>query len=85
MGRWGLILFSAGVIIDGYLAALKIFWGQDIGTRPLLILGVLLILAGMQIFFTGILAEIQIRTYYESQKKPRYHVREILGSNETPH
>jgi len=84
-GRWGLILFSAGVIIDGYLAALKIFWGQDIGTRPLLILGVLLILAGMQIFFTGILAEIQVRTYYESQNKPRYHVREILGSNETPH
>ncbi|MBI3014873.1 MAG: glycosyltransferase family 2 protein [Candidatus Tectomicrobia bacterium] len=82
-GRWGLILFSAGLVIDGYLAALKIFWGEDIGTRPLLILGVLLILAGMQIFFTGILAEIQIRTYYESQKKPRYHVREVLSFNET--
>lgn len=81
-GRWGLILFSLGVVVDGYLAGLKIFLGRNIGNRPLLILGVLLILAGMQIFFTGILAEIQVRTYYESQNKPRYHVRERLNFDE---
>lgn len=81
-GRWGLILFGVGVIIDLYLAVLKLFLGRDIGNRPLLILGVLLILVGMQIFFTGILAEIQIRTYYESQDKPRYHVRERYNFDE---
>ena len=45
----------------GYLLALKIFWGADIGSRPLLFTGILLAMAGIQLVTTGVLAEIQTR------------------------
>jgi glycosyltransferase involved in cell wall biosynthesis len=76
-GRLGLASFFAGIAISAYLAFLKIFYFLPIGHRPLLLLGILLILTGMQMITTGIVAEIQIRTYYESQKKSIYKIREI--------
>lgn len=78
-GWSGLVLFSAGFIIDGYLAVQKLMWGISLSNRPLLFLGVLLIIAGLQIFSLGILAEIQIRTYHESQGKPIYAIKEIIN------
>jgi hypothetical protein len=59
--------------------------GQDIWGRPLLILGVLLLLAGIQLITVGIAAELQMRTYYESQKKKPYKIRKISsGENQRP-
>src|SRR3972149_2155624 len=78
-GWSGLLLFIMGFFIDGYLAVQKIFFGASLANRPLLLLGTLLILAGLQMFSIGILAEIQIRTYYESQDKPIYSIREIVN------
>jgi glycosyltransferase involved in cell wall biosynthesis len=75
-GFWGLIIFAAGLIINLYLLILKIM-GQDIWGRPLLLLGVLLILAGFQMFTIGILLEYQMRTYFESQNKKPYRVKKI--------
>ena len=72
---------SAGLAITGYLGYVRLFGGQAIGDRPLLLLGILLIFAGMQFLTLGLLAELQARTYHESQNKPIYAVREIL---ETP-
>ena len=77
-GMFGLLLFLAGFVIDGMLAIEKIIWGAQLANRPLLLLGTVFILAGLQIFSLGILAEIQIRTYYESQKKPIYSIKEII-------
>jgi hypothetical protein len=74
-----MILFSIGVAVDGYLTLEKIFLGVDIGDRPMLLFGTLLILAGLQFFSVGILAEIQVRTYHESQGKPIYTIREIIN------
>jgi glycosyltransferase involved in cell wall biosynthesis len=78
-GWTGILLLMVGGIIDGYLALLKIFTGASLANRPLLLLGTLLILAGLQITSLGILAELQIRTYHESQGRPIYSIREIIG------
>lgn len=78
-GWSGLLFLVLGIFIDGYLAIQKIFFGANLANRPLLLLGTLLILAGLQIFSMGILAEIQIRIYYEAQDKPIYSIRETVN------
>ena len=80
-GPPGLLMGTAGLAITAYLGYLRLFTGQGIGDRPLLLLGILLIFAGMQFLTLGLLAELQARTYHESQDKQIYAVREIL---ETP-
>jgi hypothetical protein len=81
-GNLGLLMLLAGVAISIYLLVVKIL-GQDIWGRPLLILGVLLLLAGIQLITVGIAAELQMRTYYESQKKKPYKIRKISsGENQ---
>ena len=76
-GTIGFILFSIGSLVDFYLFILKLF-GESIGNRPLLTLGTVSIIAGIQLITTGFLAEIMIRTYYESQGKKPYKIREII-------
>ncbi|HXC61678.1 MAG TPA: glycosyltransferase family 2 protein [Nitrospiria bacterium] len=78
-GWMGLIFFLLGVGVDGYLTLEKIFLGMELAGRPMLLFGTLLILAGLQLFSMGILAEIQVRTYHESQGKPIYTIREIIN------
>jgi len=68
-----------GILIEIYLTLLKVFTGADIGGRPLLILGVLLILAGIQLLSTGIIAELIVRTYYESRGEKPYVIEEKLN------
>ena len=76
-GNTGLLLFSVGVIINLYLGVLKIM-GNDIWGKPLMILGLMLILGGIQFITIGIVVEIQMRTYFESQQKRPYKVRSIV-------
>lgn len=80
-GWTGIVLLTTGTVIDAYLALLKIFTGASLANRPLLLFGTLLILGGLQIVSIGILAELQIRTYHESQGRPIYSIREIIGRN----
>jgi hypothetical protein len=61
-----------------YLTFLKIFTGASIGNRPLLMLAVLLVVIGVQLVTTGLLGEMVTRTYYESQNKTIYIVREVV-------
>jgi len=72
-----------GFLIGLYLTVQKIFYGQDIGARPLLLLAILLIFIGFQFVTMGLLGEMLARTYHESQDRPVYVVGEILqgGSN----
>ena len=76
-GNAGLLLLGIGVLINLYLGFLKIL-GQDIWGKPLLILGLLLVIAGIQFITIGIVVEIQMRTYFESQQKRPYKVRNIF-------
>jgi glycosyltransferase involved in cell wall biosynthesis len=80
-GFLGLMLMLLGLALGGYLSFLKLILHQSIGDRPLLILVVILILTGIQLFGFGLLAELLMRTYHESQGRPIYRVREIIGKN----
>ena len=79
-GRAGFACFFIGTLILAYLAFDKFAFGHDIGTRPMLIYGALLFMTGVQLVSTGLVAEIQVRTYFESQNKPIYKVKEVVGS-----
>jgi glycosyltransferase involved in cell wall biosynthesis len=87
-GGVGIVSVSLGVLFGIYLATIKIWAGiQDgaegfrsvqIGDRPLLTLSVLLIILGVQFIVMGLLAELVVRTYHESQDKPIYYIRDML-------
>lgn len=81
-GPAGLLCFFAGLLVNVYLLILKI-QGEQIGNRPLLILGVILLLAGLQLILFGFVAEILMRTYYESQHKKAYRIRSVIQNNST--
>lgn len=83
-GTLGLLTAGAGILTGSYLTLLKFLGHQDIGGRPLLLLAVLLVVVGVQLITMGLLGEINIRTYYESQNKPIYIVRDILNGEEDP-
>jgi len=80
-GTLGLGSMALGILVGLYLTTLKIFWGASIGNRPLLLLAVLLVVIGVQLVTMGLLAEMITRTYYESQNKPIYVVREIVNNH----
>ncbi len=85
-GGLGLLSFLVGTALGVYLTFVKLALGQDIGSRPLLLLAVLLMLVGVQLITMGLLGELVVRTYYESQGKKIYAVRDVLarGSGEEP-
>jgi glycosyltransferase involved in cell wall biosynthesis len=76
-GTLGFFSLGIGIVINIYLLVLKLS-GQDIGGKPLLILGLILLLGGIQFITIGIIADIGMRTYYEAQNKKTYHVRKIF-------
>lgn len=76
-GGLGVASFSVGMMINMYLLMLKLF-GEDIGNRPLLTLGIVLVIAGIQLITTGFIAELIMRTYYESQGKTPYTIKETF-------
>ena len=77
-GLVGLAMGLLGAIVTGWLAFVRLTGQQAIGNRPLLLFGILLVFTGVQLVTLGLLAELQARTYHESQNKPVYVVREIL-------
>jgi len=74
-GTMGSIVFGIGGIINLYFLTRKIM-GHDIWGKPMLLLGVLLLIAGIQLITTGFVLELLMRTYYESQGKKTYNIRE---------
>ncbi len=77
-GGLGMGMITLGTLICAWLAYVKFFQHEGIADRPLLQLGVLMILGGIQLVMTGLLGEMLSRTYHESQDKPTYVIREIL-------
>ncbi|MBN3905769.1 MAG: glycosyltransferase family 2 protein [Nostoc sp. NMS1] len=80
-GLLGLISMVSGTAIGIYLTFVKLALGEMIGNRPLLSLAVLLLVTGVQLFCFGLLAELLMRTYHESQGRPIYRVREVVAKN----
>lgn len=78
-GPVGVLCGLLGFLTLFYLSFDKIFFGRDIGGRPLLLLGALLIIVGIQLIGMGLLGEMLVRVYHESQRKPIYVIKKILG------
>jgi glycosyltransferase involved in cell wall biosynthesis len=83
-GVLGLGMGSLGFLVMVWLAYVKYFHHQGIADRPLLLLGILLVFTGVQLVTLGLLAEMQARTYHESQDKPVYVIRNVLETSEPP-
>jgi glycosyltransferase involved in cell wall biosynthesis len=83
-GLVGISMGALGSVIMLYLAWVRLFGGQGIGDRPLLLFGILLVSSGLQLLTIGLLAEMQARTYHESQDKPTYTIREIIETRASP-
>lgn len=79
-GPIGLLSSAAGFLISSYLSIEKVFFGKPLGGRPLLLLGVLLIIVGIQLIGMGLLGEMLVRVYHESQNKPIYVIKKVIGS-----
>ena len=79
-GLVGLAMSIPGVLIMAYLTFIKFGMGQPIANRPLLMFGILLVFTGVQLLTLGLMAELLVRTYHESQDKPTYVIREIRES-----
>ena len=78
-GPIGLLSGALGFLISLYLALGKFFMGREIGGRPLLLLGALLIIVGIQFIGMGLLGEMMVRVYHETQKKPIYVIKKVIG------
>lgn len=78
-GTVGVLSAGAGFVIALIMTLQRFFAGVGLSDRPLLLLAVLLIFMGVQFVTMGLLAEIVVRTYHESQEKPIYYVRKVIG------
>ena len=76
-GFGGILAIIGSFITSFYLLIIKLL-GNDIGDRPLLLFALLLAVTGVQLFGFGLLGELQIRTYHESQNRPIYRIRDTL-------
>ncbi len=93
-GYLGLACGGVGGLLLAYLVLLKLWGGltggwdgfhaTDIGGRPLLSLGILLVILSVQFLVMGLIAELMVRTYYETQNKSVYRVRAVYGREDTP-
>ena len=77
-GTAGFFSSALGFGICAYLAVEKLAFGTELGDRPLLLLGVLMIVVGVQLGSLGLVADVVSRTYHESQDKRPYYIREKL-------
>jgi hypothetical protein len=78
-GLAGLLSFVAGTALAVYLTIQRLYFGVGLSNRPILLLAILLIMLGVQFIVMGLLGELIVRTYHESQGKPIYVVRNIIG------
>jgi glycosyltransferase involved in cell wall biosynthesis len=77
-GLWGILSGLAGFVLAGYLTVQRLFFAVPLANRPILLLAILLIFIGIQFISMGLLGELQVRTYHESQGKPIYYIKEIF-------
>ena len=75
-GFTGVVMAFMGFLAGAYLTFVKVFLGESIGQRPLLILAMMLIVVGVQSFMLGLIGELMMRTYFESSGRKTYLIKE---------
>jgi glycosyltransferase involved in cell wall biosynthesis len=84
-GLGGLLLSATGFCISAWLTIEKLVFGAQLGNRPLLTLGVIMVLVGVQLLSLGLVADVVGRTYHEAQGKRPYFIREwVRGGTSSP-
>jgi H+/Cl- antiporter ClcA len=78
-GSIGMAGGAIGFLILLYLSIDKVIFRNPIGGRPLLLLGALLLIVGVQFIGMGLLGEMIVRVYHETQRKPIYVIKKVLG------
>ncbi len=78
-GLFGLICAAAGLGLTAYLGFERIFLDVRLANRPLVLLAILMAVVGVQFVSLGLLGEMLVRTYHESQAKPIYRVSEVVN------
>ena len=81
-GKLGLAVGFLGFVLGLWLSIEKVVMGRDIGSRPALVLSLLLLLTGTQLVSIGLLGEMTVRTHYEGQGKQIYRVRQIVDKSQ---
>ncbi|HMK65061.1 MAG TPA: glycosyltransferase family 2 protein [Thermodesulfobacteriota bacterium] len=82
-GLWGFLAGAVGLGLAAFLTVQRLFFGVPLANRPILLLAILLIFIGIQFISMGLLGELQVRTYHESQGKPIYYIKEIFEPEKT--
>lgn len=82
-GLIGMLSFCLGTLISFVLILQRQIYDMPMADRPLLLLSILLVFIGIQFVTFGLISELQIRTYHESQNKPIYYVKQVLGREST--
>jgi hypothetical protein len=83
-GLLGVVSGGVGFLLALIMTIQRQFFDMPLADRPLLLLAVVLIFIGIQFISLGLIAELQARTYHESQQKPVYHIREVFRRS-APH
>jgi glycosyltransferase involved in cell wall biosynthesis len=78
-GLVGLLCATAGIVLTAELGFERLVLGVRLANRPVVLLAILLVVVGVQFVSLGLLGEMLVRTYHESQAKPIYRVREVVG------
>jgi len=78
-GFTGMIVTGIGLVLSLYLAFIRLFLNQSIGNRPLLVVSILMVVIGLQSMITGMLGELNMRTYFESTGRKTYLIRERVN------
>jgi hypothetical protein len=81
-GKWGIYTLAAAMLSGFGTIYMKIFEHMSMNRNPLLILTAFLLFSGVQFIVLGLLGELNARTYYESQNKPIYVVKERLNMDQ---
>lgn len=84
IGKYGLLAISLGCLSLTWTVVKKILWGFPLYTDPFFLASIFLFLAGFQFLFSGLLAELSMRTYYESQDKTPYMVSRTVNLTDEP-
>ena len=76
-GLFGLLCAAVGGVLTATLVVEKVVYGERLAGRPLLLFAVMAVVVGVQFISIGLLGEMMVRTYHESQAKPIYRIREV--------
>ncbi len=81
-GGTGVVLSGISLLVLLFLAIRRIFWGISVMASPLFMMAIMVFILGFQSVLMGLIAELLVRTYHESQGKTVYHIREMINFDE---